>query len=123
MAAQKPEDRRRSQVPLDLLSSLRGPCGWTKIGANREEDIQRAMSGDSALGIAGNLLVALALYGVQVAGTAVGWQAWGGWLGAGVGLLPALALSTLVFGRDCAVTRPHPAGDLASLLATADLAQ
>jgi hypothetical protein len=42
--------------------------------------------------------MALAIYGVPIAGGIVGSQVWGGWLGAGVGLLLALALSALILG-------------------------
>lgn len=96
MAGKDSREESPRTVPLDLLPMLRAPYGWTNRMRRAEGYPGLGAGPPVRVGLMGNLVLAVSLYGLPVAGGVVGWQVWGAWSGVLIGVLMAMVVVAMV---------------------------
>lgn len=91
-------ERQRVLAPLDVVSLLRAPYGWTNRMRREEGYPALGQSHTVRLGFWRSLALAVLMYGPPIVGALLGWRGWGGWIGAGLGAMMGVLVQVIVAG-------------------------
>lgn len=83
-------------VPLELLSFMRGPMGWTNRQRVAVGAPVRGAQASAGIGVWRNVVLGLLVYGPLVVGVVVGLVTIGGWTGAAIGLVAAFVFELAI---------------------------